>query len=79
MNRYMARADLPETHPQAMTTNDNESRGGRFDYHDVIDTKTNRIAFRDDGNTDLLMCRRIAKLLGQRKKITRCRRCGEIQ
>jgi hypothetical protein len=79
VKRFVARMDLPESHPQAMTENDGRARGGRFEYHDVIDTKTNKIAFRDDGNIDGGMCRRIAAALNKGGTVKKtCDHCGHL-
>lgn len=63
--RFVARMDLADDHPQAMPSHYPSDRKhvARSEMHDVIDTRTNTIAWRAGEHTDGEASRAVADVL----------------
>ena len=76
--RYVPRGAFLAGTPHAMTGRNGGIRDGRHQYHDVVDTKTGRVAFKDaHGTIDHAMASKIARALNAGGKPPKfCPKCG---
>lgn len=68
--RFVARVDFDDDDPRTIN--------GKNEHHDVVDTKTGRVAWKDrNGDVDGSQARRIADLLNRgRRPPKQCPHCG---
>lgn len=78
--RYIPRGAFVSGTPHAMTNRDGRIRDGRHQYHDVIDTKTGAVAFKDArGTIDYATASKIARAMNAGGGApSLCPRCGKV-